>query len=319
MFCLIFSLFSFDKYKNTGNVQTFTAPITTSYKCECWGASGGYMLYNGAGAAYVLGLINITSNTTFYIFVGQAVNNAKPGGWNGGGTGSAANQEGTGGGGATDIRLSSGNWNDFNSLKSRIMVAAGGGGSGLNGGPNNKDNGGEGGTLNGIEGYDFTEWWVDGYNYWAATGGTQTAGGNSNNTIESIAINNNKVIIATSGVNKGGFGYGGSNLANIQYGFQHGASGGGGGYYGGGASTRGHGGGGGGSSFISGHTGCNAINSSSTSSNIVHTGQPNHYSGKVFTNTVMKAGNESMPSPTGGTETGHIGNGYCKITWQPAL
>ena len=33
------------------------------------------------------------------------------------------------GGGATDIRLASGNWNDFNSLKSRIMVAAGGGGN----------------------------------------------------------------------------------------------------------------------------------------------------------------------------------------------
>jgi len=75
----------------------------------------------------------------------------------------------------------------------------------------------------------------------------------------------------------------------------------------------------GGSSFISGHTGCNAITSSSTSSNIVHTGQPNHYSGYVFTNTVMKAGNEVMPSPTGGTETGHSGNGYCKITWHPAL
>ena len=41
--------------------------------------------------------------------------------------------------------------------------------------------------------------------------------------------------------------------------------------------------------------------------------------GKVFTNTVMKAGNESMPSPTGGTETGHSGNGYCKITWHPSL
>lgn len=30
------------------------------------------------------------------------------------------------GGGATDIRLVSGEWNDFESLKSRIMVAGGG-------------------------------------------------------------------------------------------------------------------------------------------------------------------------------------------------
>ena len=33
----------------------------------------------------------------------------------------------------------------------------------------------------------------------------------------------------------------------------------------------------------------------------------------------MKAGDESMPSTSGGTETGHSGNGYCKITWMPVL
>jgi hypothetical protein len=75
----------------------------------------------------------------------------------------------------------------------------------------------------------------------------------------------------------------------------------------------------GGSGFISGHTGCNAINQNSTSTKITHTGQPNHYSGYIFTNTVMKAGDESMPSPTGGTETGHSGNGNAKITWMPVL
>jgi hypothetical protein len=31
------------------------------------------------------------------------------------------------------------------------------------------------------------------------------------------------------------------------------------------------------------------------------------------------AGDETMPSITSGTEIGHIGNGYCKITWHPAL
>ena len=34
-----------------------------------------------------------------------------------------------GGGGATDVRLTPGEWNNFDSLKSRIMVAAGGGGN----------------------------------------------------------------------------------------------------------------------------------------------------------------------------------------------
>ena len=64
---------------------------------------------------------------------------------------------------------------------------------------------------------------------------------------------------------------------------------GGGGWYGGGGSPYAYGGGGG-SSYVGGVT-----------------------NGKTI------AGNESMPSPTGGTETGHSGNGYCKITWHPAL
>jgi hypothetical protein len=35
----------------------------------------------------------------------------------------------------------------------------------------------------------------------------------------------------------------------------------------------------------------------------------------IFTDAVMKAGNESMPNPRGeGTITGNAGNGYAKIT-----
>ena len=83
---------------------------------------------------------------------------------------------------------------------------------------------------------------------------------------------------------------------------------------GGGAGDRGHAGGGGGSSFIAGHSGCNAITGTSTASDIIHTNQANHYSGLVFTSTVMKSGTESMTSPTGTTETGHAGNGYARIT-----
>ena len=41
--------------------------------------------------------------------------------------------------------------------------------------------------------------------------------------------------------------------------------------------------------------------------------------GTMLTNGATIAGNQSFPSPTGGTETGHSGNGYCKITWMPAL
>ncbi len=217
------------------------------------------------------------------------------------------------GGGATDIRLTNGNWNDFNSLKSRIMVAGGGGGGFHNPTTSSRQPGHAGG-LSGIDAYckytnPSTHTLTDGY---SGKGGTQTNGG-AHGTGEHEDQRLDKA--------NGGFGYGG-------YGHHKdkptsgASSGGGGGYYGGG-----HGvhpgnswtGGGGGSSFISGHTGCNAISSSSTSSKIVHTGQPNHYSGKIFTNTVMMAGNESMPKPTGGTETGHNGHGYARITWMPVL
>ena len=90
-------------------------------------------------------------------------------------------------------------------------------------------------------------------------------------------------------------------------------SGGGSGYYGGG--SVGHGGAGGGSSFVSGFYGCDAILEKSTANAIVHTGQPNHYSGKVFYNGIMIAGNSDMPTHDGNdTMTGNTGNGYAKIS-----
>lgn len=40
-----------------------------------------------------------------------------------------------------------------------------------------------------------------------------------------------------------------------------------------------------------------------------------HYSNKVFSNTEMKAGNETMPNPrAAGDVTGNPGNGYAKVT-----
>ena len=279
--------------------------------CECWGAQGGIrseIVVNHGLGGYTFGIINFQNNYTIYIYVGnsnidQIQDNYS---FNGGAPGEAP------GGGATDIRLTNGNWKDFNSLKSRIMVAGGGGGGFHNPTTSSRQPGHAGG-LSGISANckytnPSTHTLTDGY---SGEGGKQTRGG-VHGTGEHFEQRLEK--------GNGSFGYGG-------YGHHFSkdigaSSGGGGGYYGGG-----HGvhpgnswtGGGGGSSFISGHTGCNAISSASTSTNIVHTGQPNHYSGKVFTNTVMKAGNESMPSPTGGTETGHSGNGYCKITWHPAL
>ena len=246
----------------------------------------------GCGA-YSNGIIRLSENYIFYIYVGErglngfspgAVNfdHVKSGTFNGGGgiLHPSPDKNNSTGGGATDIRLTNGNWNDFNSLKSRILVAAGGG-TCIN------DPQGKPSHAGGLLSQTFSNTFKNTGTTNEAQGATQTSG------------------------YKFGIGQDGDR------------AGAGGGYYGGYAGTNLETGigirGAGGSSFISGHTGCNAISSSSTSSNIVHTGQPNHYSGYVFTNTVMKAGNESMPSPSGGTETGHTGNGYCIITWHPAL
>ena len=204
------------------------------------------------------------------------------------------------GGGATDIRLVDGDWSDFDSLKSRIMVAAGSGGidnstryAPSNGGGLFSDNGGYYGSAD-----------------YMATGATQVSPGTANGKF---------------GI--GGYAIYGGDSCNVNDG-----GGGGGGYYGGGgsktasnvsqAST-----GAGGSSYISGHNGCDAIEEESTENNIIHTGQSVHYSGMHFTDTVMIDGEgykwttqketyTGMPTHDG-TETmkGNAGNGYARITY----
>ncbi|EAX87729.1 hypothetical protein TVAG_208330 [Trichomonas vaginalis G3] len=93
---------------------------------------------------------------------------------------------------------------------------------------------------------------------------------------------------------------------------------GGNGYYAG-CSTSNSGGSTGGSSFISGHPGCDAIsNESSSFENIIHTGQPIHYSNISFFNTKMIDGQNKIPVPWSHydeiNETGHNGNGFVRIT-----
>ena len=100
---------------------------------------------------------------------------------------------------------------------------------------------------------------------------------------------------------------------------------GGGGYYTGSSGSSANAGGG--SSFISGHDGCDAIKEESTENNIIHTGQSVHYSGKLFTDTIMIDGEgykwtsvketyTGMPTHDGtGTMKGNTGNGYARITY----
>ena len=215
--------------------------------------------------------------------------------FNGGGKQGHIYYNGSGGGG-TDIRLKYASlWKNFESLKSRIIVAGGGGGAQhyLLG-----SSGGNAGGLIGGDGNRSSDGWASHLSLILPTGGTQTSGGKASYSRATTAY-------------PGGFGYGGNNEPGDDHG-----GGGGGGYYGGGGGAMEAGAvtsGGGGSSFISGYPGCDAISASSTENNIIHTGQPNHYSGYVFTDVVMKAGNEVMPSPNGGVETGHTGSGFAII------
>lgn len=287
----------------TGDVQTFIAPVSGTYKIAAWGASGGDVTindatYQGGLGGYTSGLISLEENQTLYIYVGGSPSSYE-GGYNGGAKGGSGDDgKYTGGGGATDIRINNGNWNDFDSLKSRIMVAAGGAGTGYYGG---KITGGSGGGLIGYDGQ--LQSYDDNYIHSAASGGTQVNGG--------------------AGISRSRFGY------SLKNPIQNYGTGGGSGYYGGGsgrATDNNVDSGAGGSSFISGHDGCDAIKKESAENNIIHTGQSIHYSGLYFTNTVMIDGNGynwtlekgdylGMPSQSdNSTIMGNHGNGYVKIT-----
>ncbi len=236
------NVFEFDY---TGSEQVFTALNTGTYKVELWGAQGGNNDSRlGGRGAYTSGLIELNQGDTFFVQVGGqgSVANSTYAensiGYNGGGAGVPYTGQinGTGGGGATDIRLTSGEWNNFESLSSRIMVA--GAGAGLANWMNPVSNAAPGGGLIGNPGKQYQS---GSLYYRNSTGGTQVSGG-----VEGYGA---------YGGYPGVFGIGG----NPQSG--HG-SGGGGGYYGGGGGGYNGGvvgSGAGGSSFISGHTGSVAI------------------------------------------------------------
>ena len=285
-------------FNYTGTSQEFSVPYSGLYKVELWGAGQ-------SNGGYVSGKINLTAKDKLYVYVGQSAYWSLDNMYtvfNGGGDATEYNGHiGTSGAGATDIRLVSGAWNDFNSLKSRILVAAGGGSAGS----------AAGGLIGGSLGPDSWQYAYVGH------GGTQTHGGEEP-LVYNDALPNNQG-------SAGGFGYGGKGGASLN---ESGGSGGGGGYYGGSGASGCNGWwpGGGGSSFISGHNGCDAIKESSIETNIIHTGQSIHYSGYQFHDTIMidgagynwtteKGSYTGMPTHDGtSTMTGNDGNGYAKIT-----
>lgn len=253
--------FSYNKeYGYTGNYQTFITPTSGYYHFGAWGAAGGSSQTSTYGkGGYSEGTIYLEAGEKLYFYIGKQYawgDTTTEKVFNGGGWSyrdpNAGNNKGSYGGGATDIRLISGEWDNAQSLASRILVAGGGGASEWD-----STYGGNGGLL-GTKGY--------GYSQGTAIGGSQVSGGSVANVTDGIS---------------GSFGKAGFYNGNRDLG-----GGGGGGYYGGGTPML-AGGGGGGSSFISGYAGVNAIQSVSS---ITPSNQTIHYSQKYFLDGHMYTG-----------------------------
>ncbi|MDR2907765.1 MAG: hypothetical protein LBU91_07245, partial [Bacteroidales bacterium] len=180
-----------DNFDYTGAYRAFSLHPGT-YVIECWGAQGGQQVVNknitanGANGGYSKGILTLSTQKVIYCYVGGTGSRGYgatggAGGWNGGAkggndAGSNNDDVGGGGGGASDIRVSSGAWNDATSLRSRIMVAGGGGGNqtvGVGGGLNGGVHTGASSTQN--AGYSFGTGQVGGSQ--PKTGATGNGGG----------------------------------------------------------------------------------------------------------------------------------------------
>ena len=291
-------------YSYIGDSQVFTAPVTGDYKVELWGAQGGDYQNNteqgnGHHGGYTSGTIHLEKGTRLYVYVGQGLSCRNCSSFNATRTSTGS---GNPGGGATDVRLVAGEWDSIVGLRSRIMVAGGGGSS---------EGGDWGGAAGGLTGYLSTR------NSYINTGGSQVGPG--------VGQEN------PTGCATGDFGKGSSCGAT-----------GGGGYYGGGGASHVYGSGSGGSSFISGHKGAVAVTSINSTtprldSNSVQCTEASaknditcsyHYSGYKFTDTVMidglgyewntdvttnKVGNPTVNNSSV-TEYGHTGDGHARIS-----
>ena len=262
-------------FNYTGSTQSKTLKPGT-YTIESWGGQGGTCSSCiGGYGGYSKGTITLTKATTVYISVGGAGSSSSTtAGFNGGGTGISS---GRGGGGATDVRIGQ------NSLYSRVIVAGGGGGAGVTGANANPCGCGGG------------EYGGDGY-YNNTTGsyptGQNRCGGSASQTAGGITWSTGTQATFGQGGNASGYSCGG----------------GGGGWYGGGGAYDNDSDsdgrwGGGGSGYV--YTSTTAKNyPSGCLLNSTH----------YLTNAQTIAGNTSFTSPTGSTETGHTGNGFCRIT-----
>lgn len=307
-------------YNTIGTEQVYIVPETGTYKIELWGARGGEStafldtsVTHGKGA-YTSGEIRLKKGTKLYLQVGSRGENGEKikdslrftafgfpsaggkGGYNGGGDAMDDSEmnAGGGGGGATDVRLVSGKWDDFDSLKSRIMVAAGGGGmSRLYGYTGSSYAGtgasGSGGTITGKNGkvelihlkpYGFGSTQTEGYKF-------------------GIGDNGIWCLTTLNGLGGGAGGYMGSYSGACNDTAWYPPTG-----------------AGGASSYVSGCDGCRAIKEDASEDNLSFEKGGIHYSGMKFSDIVMIDGDSKMPDPKNSKKeiTGNDDDGYARIT-----
>jgi hypothetical protein len=128
------------EYTCTKSEQTFRVNYSGVYLIEAYGAQGATYKATGGKGGYASGKVSLKRGTTLYVYVGCVGSSCAIQG--------TYNDTGSGGGGASDVRLIGGAWNNSNGLLSRFIVAGGGGG----GGPGAGRDGGYGGGLTGGEG-----------------------------------------------------------------------------------------------------------------------------------------------------------------------
>ncbi|MBQ9243656.1 MAG: hypothetical protein IJ165_10635 [Proteobacteria bacterium] len=266
----------------TGKVQSVSLPAG-KYKLEVWGAQGGSgghptlsSNYPGGKGGYATGIITLATATNVYVYVGGAGSK--------GYLEKQINLGGFNGGGASAACTSTnknsgsgGGASDIRIGKDSLYaraIVAGGGGGGGN-----------------------HYWYTGEYNGTGGAGGGINGENGHNNNSNGIGIGGT----ASSGA---AFGVGATSETNSCMS----GAGGGGGWYGGRASATGRcvhtDGAGGGSGYVY---------TSST-----YTNYPagcllnsNYYLGSAQT---IQGTVSTMPSTLGGTETGHAGNGYARIT-----
>ena len=171
---------------NSPGVQEWVVPVTATYEIEVWGAQGGsggwYSIQNysstGGLGGYAKGSITLSAGTRIYLYIGQQGEGyptsstkmenltARKGGWNGGGNNSISDYPGTGGGGASDVRIGG------VSLTDRVIVGGGGGGGGNSGSSTQLSNGGAGGGLTAVTLANSTQF----SNRTPGSGATQSSG-----------------------------------------------------------------------------------------------------------------------------------------------